>query len=136
VAADLTPLQTVVTRWQQSLHQYRQWSLGGSSPYTSTDGCHSVTAFLSSFLSVVSRWQMSLHQYRQLSLAGSSPYISTDSFHSLAVVLTSVKTKQLRVNIHKLDKRKTQYKQNKTEKGVKSRRGYSEVTVRVQRLSP
>jgi hypothetical protein len=46
VAAVITPVQTVVTRWQQSLHKYRQMSLCGRSPYTSTDSCHSVAAVL------------------------------------------------------------------------------------------
>jgi hypothetical protein len=54
----------VVSRWQQSLHQYRQ----------------------------LTQWQQSLHQYRQLSLGGSSHYTSTDSFHLVAVVPILVQT--------------------------------------------
>ena len=34
------------------------------------------------------------------------------SFHSVAVVLTLVQTKQVRINIHKQNNTKTQYKQN------------------------
>jgi hypothetical protein len=67
-------------------------SLGGSSPYTSTDSCHSVAAVLTPVQTVVTRWQQSLHQYRQLSLGGSSSYTSTDDCHSVAAVLTPVVT--------------------------------------------
>jgi hypothetical protein len=77
-AAVLTPIETVVTRWQQSLHQYRQLSLGDSSPYTSTYSCHSVAAVLTPVHTVVTRWQQSLYQYIQLSLGGSSPYTDKD----------------------------------------------------------
>jgi len=37
------------------------------------------------------------------------------SFHSVAVVLTLVQTKQIRINIHKRNNTKTQYKQYKTQ---------------------
>jgi hypothetical protein len=82
----ITNCSWVVTRWQQSLHQYRQLSLSPSvltpvqtavtqyiSPYTSTDSCHSV--------------HQSLHQYRQLSPS--------------TAVLTPVQTKQITINMHK-----------------------------------
>jgi hypothetical protein len=80
MAVLLTPVQTVVTRWQYSLHQYRQMSLGGSTPYTSTDSCHSVAVLLTPVQTAVTRWQYSLHQYRHL---------------------IPVHTKQIRMNIHK-----------------------------------
>jgi hypothetical protein len=37
------------------------------------------------------------------------------SFYSVAVVLTLVETKQIRINIHKRNSTKTQYKQYKTQ---------------------
>jgi hypothetical protein len=40
-------------------------SLGSSSPYTSTDSCHSVAAVVTPVQTVVTRWQQSLHQNRQ-----------------------------------------------------------------------
>jgi hypothetical protein len=56
VQQSLTPVQTAVTQYSSPYHQYRQLSLGGSTPYTNTtDSCHSVQQFL--------------HQYRQLSLS-------------------------------------------------------------------
>jgi hypothetical protein len=46
-------------------------------------------------------------------------YLLTDllqlSFHSVAVVLALVQTKQIRINIHKRNNTKTQYKQYKTQ---------------------
>ena len=46
-------------------------------------------------------------------------YLPTDllqlSCHSVAVVLTLVQTKQIRINIHKRNNTKTQYKQYKTQ---------------------
>jgi hypothetical protein len=37
------------------------------------------------------------------------------TFHSVAVVLTLVQTNQIRINIHKRNNTKTQYKQYKTQ---------------------
>jgi hypothetical protein len=37
------------------------------------------------------------------------------SFHSVAVVLALIQTKQIRINIHKRNNTKTQYKQYKTQ---------------------
>jgi hypothetical protein len=115
----------VVTRWQLSLHQYRQLSLGDSSPYTSTDSCHSVAAVLTPVQSVVTRWQQSLHQYRQLSLGDSSSYTSTDSCHSVTAVLTPVQTKQIRINIHK--RNNTKHSTNNT-KHSKYKYTYYQIT--------
>jgi len=42
-------------------------------------------------------------------------YLLRLSCHSVAVVLTLVQTKQIRINIHKRNKTKTQYKQFKTQ---------------------
>jgi hypothetical protein len=42
-------------------------------------------------------------------------YLLQLSFHSVAVVLTLVQTKQIGINIHKLNNTKAQYKQYKTQ---------------------
>ena len=42
-------------------------------------------------------------------------YLPQLSSHSVAVVLTPVQTKQIRINIHKRNNTKTQYKQYKTQ---------------------
>jgi hypothetical protein len=42
-------------------------------------------------------------------------YLLQLSFHSVAVVLTLVQTKQIRINTHKRNNIKTQYKQYKTQ---------------------
>jgi len=42
-------------------------------------------------------------------------YLLQFSFHSVAVVLTPVQTKQIRINVHKGNNTKTQYKQYKTQ---------------------
>ena len=42
-------------------------------------------------------------------------YLLQLSFHSMAVVLTLVQTKQIRINIHKRNNTKPQYKQYKTQ---------------------
>jgi len=42
-------------------------------------------------------------------------YLLQFSFHSMAVVLTVVQTKQIRINIHKRNNTKTQYKQYRTQ---------------------
>ena len=41
-------------------------------------------------------------------------YLLQLSIHSVAVVLTQVQTKQIRINIHKRNNKKTQYTQYKT----------------------
>jgi hypothetical protein len=42
-------------------------------------------------------------------------YLLQLSFHSVAIVLTLVQTKQIRINIHKRNNTKTQYKQYRTQ---------------------
>ena len=42
-------------------------------------------------------------------------YLLQFSCHSVAVVLTLVQTKQIRINVHKRNNTKTQYKQYKTQ---------------------
>jgi len=42
-------------------------------------------------------------------------YLLKLSFHWVAVVLTPVQTKQIRINIHKRNNTKIQYKQHKTQ---------------------
>jgi len=42
-------------------------------------------------------------------------YVLQFNFHSVAVVLTLVQAKQIRINIHKRNNTKTQYKQYKTQ---------------------
>ena len=42
-------------------------------------------------------------------------YLLQLSCHSVAVVLTPVQTKQIRINIHKRNNTKTEYKQYKTQ---------------------
>jgi len=42
-------------------------------------------------------------------------YLPQLSFDSVAVVLTLVQTKQIRINIHKRNNTKTQYKEQKTQ---------------------
>ena len=42
-------------------------------------------------------------------------YLLQLSFHSVAVVLTIVQTKQVRINVHKRNNKKTEYTQYKTQ---------------------
>ena len=42
-------------------------------------------------------------------------YLLQSCFHSVAVVLTLVQTQQIRINIHKWNNTKTQYKEYKTQ---------------------